>query len=445
MPPSTSNNDTPLTINSIITPPNTKIPIPRLGFGLWQLPGEAALAPTRAALKAGYRHLDSAQLYRNEAQVGEVLRTMAPLRREDVFVTTKQGVRGKTKEETYEMARESVRKISGHEDGDEGYVDLFLVHTPRGGYETRKEIWVDALERLHAEGRARLIGVSNYGVEELEEMKAYATVWPPHVNQIEVCLLSPFSFLSLSPLISLFSLLSLSFFLFSFFSQYSPFISFLLFLIVFPPFISPFLLPKPHQTYLPCLPRKTKPLSCGNNLLPSPATSIPPNLSTHTPVPKPHNYLPIYPSGSLNTTSSLFSSPISPLFSPLPKHQKTNNLFPKLNPWSSQNPKTQNTITYCQTHGIVLQAYSPLATGSTTKLSDPSLASIAKKHSKSPAQVLIRYGLQKGWVVLPKSQTGERIVENADVFDGGFELDGGDMEILDGLDCLDEEGEEEEE
>jgi diketogulonate reductase-like aldo/keto reductase len=203
MPPSTSNKDTTLTINSTITPPNTKIPIPRLGFGLWQLPGEAALTPSRAALKAGYRHLDSAQLYRNEAQVGEVLRTMAPLRREEVFVTTKQGVRGKTKEETYEMARESVRKISGYGngDGEEGYVDLFLVHTPRGGYETRKEIWVDALERLHAEGRARLIGVSNYGVGELEEMRGYATVWPPHVNQIEVRIFfldSSFPSLSLS-------------------------------------------------------------------------------------------------------------------------------------------------------------------------------------------------------------------------------------------------------
>ena len=77
-----------------------------------------------------------------------------------------------------------------------------------------------------------------------------------------------------------------------------------------------------------------------------------------------------------------------------------------------------------------MQAYSPLAEGA--KMDDPVVQRVAGKHDKSPAQVLIRYGLQKGWVVLPKSATPERIRANTDVFD--FELDEEDVTSLDDLD-----------
>jgi diketogulonate reductase-like aldo/keto reductase len=70
-------------------------------------------------------------------------------------------------------------------DGDDGAVDLFLIHTASGGSAARKEMWL-ALEKLHEAGKARSIGVSNYGVGHIEEMKEYAKIWPPHVNQIEV-------------------------------------------------------------------------------------------------------------------------------------------------------------------------------------------------------------------------------------------------------------------
>lgn len=73
-----------------------------------------------------------------------------------------------------------------------GYVDLFLIHTPSGGSGARKEMW-QALEKLHQEGRAKSIGVSNFGVGHIDEMKAYAKVWPPHVNQIEVRFLRGFT------------------------------------------------------------------------------------------------------------------------------------------------------------------------------------------------------------------------------------------------------------
>ena len=106
--------------------------------------------------------------------------------REDLFLTTKVMSAGGSPEKTYEKCRDSVRKIAGGKEGKEGYVDLFLIHTTSGGKTARKELWL-ALERLESEGLARAIGVSNYGVQHIEEMKEYARIWPPHVNQIEVC------------------------------------------------------------------------------------------------------------------------------------------------------------------------------------------------------------------------------------------------------------------
>jgi diketogulonate reductase-like aldo/keto reductase len=84
-------------------------------------------------------------------------------------------------EKTYQSVLKSVREI----DGGDGSVDLFLIHTATGGKAARKEMWL-ALEKLHESGRAKGIGVSNYGVGHIEEMKEYAKIWPPHVNQIEV-------------------------------------------------------------------------------------------------------------------------------------------------------------------------------------------------------------------------------------------------------------------
>ena len=84
---------------------------------------------------------------------------------------------------------------------------------------------------------------------------------------------------------------------------------------------------------------------------------------------------------------------------------------------------------FCRAHHIQLEAYSPLAHGK--RLDQPVLGRVAKKHGKSPAQVLIRWCLEHDFLVIPKSVRKDRIVENADVFD--FELDGDDMGVLDGL------------
>ena len=85
---------------------------------------------------------------------------------------------------TYERIADSVKKLGG----DSGYVDLFLIHTASGGSDGRKTMWL-ALERALKEGKCKAIGVSNWGVRHVDEMKGYAKVWPPAVNQIEVGLI----------------------------------------------------------------------------------------------------------------------------------------------------------------------------------------------------------------------------------------------------------------
>lgn len=113
--------------------------------------------------------------------MGEAAR-QSGIPRNEVFLTTKILSAGGSAEKTYKKCLDSVHQI----DGEKGYVDLFLIHTPSGGPAAVKEMY-QALERLESEGKARSIGVSNFGVGHIEEMKKYARIWPPHVNQIEVC------------------------------------------------------------------------------------------------------------------------------------------------------------------------------------------------------------------------------------------------------------------
>jgi diketogulonate reductase-like aldo/keto reductase len=156
--------------------------IPQLGFGVFQIPpGEDTQAAVEAALAAGYRHVDTAAVYRNEADVGAAIRAsgLAP---GSVWVTTKlanadQGAA--TARRAFEASLERLGLDA---------VDLYLLHWP---HERRVESW-RVLEQLHAEGLARSIGISNFLVRHLHELFARASV-PPVVNQIE---LSPFLYRS---------------------------------------------------------------------------------------------------------------------------------------------------------------------------------------------------------------------------------------------------------
>lgn len=120
------------------------------------------------------------RFYANEKEVGEAVR-QSGLPRSDVFITTKILHSAGSVDKTYEKLVQSIEKI----DGKDGYVDLFLVHTSSGGSKDRKEMYL-ALEKLLENGKTRSIGVSNWGIGHIEELKSFAKVYPPHVNQIEV-------------------------------------------------------------------------------------------------------------------------------------------------------------------------------------------------------------------------------------------------------------------
>lgn len=154
--------------------------LPQLGFGVYLSFGDLCSKACRVALDCGYRHIDSGQYYENEQAVGDAVK-QSGLKRQDVFLTTKILFPAGSVQASYEQCLESVRKM----DSADGYVDLFLIHSPSRGIDKVKEMW-QALERLHAEGKAKSIGVSNFGIKHIEAMKDYAKVWPPHVDQIEV-------------------------------------------------------------------------------------------------------------------------------------------------------------------------------------------------------------------------------------------------------------------
>lgn len=177
-------------ITDLLPLPNSSARIPRLGFGVYRSPSEQCVQSCLKALDVGYRHIDTAQFYANEAEVGEALRSSG-LPRDQVFVTTKILSPAGSVDATYDKLLASVETIGG----PGGYVDLFLIHSSSSGPAGRKQLW-QALERLLQEGHAKSIGVSNFGVKHIEEMRSYAKVWPPHVNQIEVglSLLRSFSF-----------------------------------------------------------------------------------------------------------------------------------------------------------------------------------------------------------------------------------------------------------
>jgi diketogulonate reductase-like aldo/keto reductase len=245
--------------------------IPQLGLGVWQAPrGQVTRTAVADALRLGYRHIDTARIYGNEADVGAAVRTSA-VPRAEVFITTKlwnddQGYDNALRAFDASLARLGL-----------DYVDLYLLHWPVAG--KRLDSW-RALERIHAEQRARAIGVSNFLAPHLRELLAHCKV-PPSVDQIE---------------------------------------------------LTPFL-------------------------------------------------------------------------------------------------QRRETTALCKQQGIVIEAYSPLTRG--LRFGHPTLLRVASALNRSPAQVLLRWGLQHGYVVLPKSTRPERIAENAAVFD--FELDGHALGELEGL------------
>jgi diketogulonate reductase-like aldo/keto reductase len=165
-----------LSLSSTI-PLNNGVGIPALGLGVFKVPNAEAFKVVSEALEIGYRHIDTAAYYQNERGVGRAVRESG-LAREEVFVTTKLW-------HTDNGYREALAAIDGSLEAlGMDYVDLYLVHWPRGN---RQEAW-RAMERILDEGKARAVGVSNYLVRHLDETIARSPVVPA-IDQIEF---SPF-------------------------------------------------------------------------------------------------------------------------------------------------------------------------------------------------------------------------------------------------------------
>ncbi|MDB5445226.1 MAG: putative oxidoreductase/MSMEI [Phenylobacterium sp.] len=152
-------------------------PMPQVGLGVWQAPAEVTAEVVRAALAAGYRSIDTAAVYRNEAAVGEGVRTSG-VAREEIFVTTKLW----NSAQAYDAAIAACHKSLGRLGMD--YVDLYLIHWPAPRQDRYIEAW-RALIRLREEGHARSIGVSNFMPEHLRRIIAETGV-KPAVNQVEL-------------------------------------------------------------------------------------------------------------------------------------------------------------------------------------------------------------------------------------------------------------------
>jgi 2,5-diketo-D-gluconate reductase A len=249
------------------------VEIPQLGFGVFQIPPEDTEGVVAQALDIGYRHIDTAGAYRNEKGVGAAI-AASDLARDELFVTTKLWNSQQGFDSTLAAFEASLGRL-GFE-----YVDLYLIHWPVPSEDRFVDTW-RAFERIHEEGRARTIGVSNFRVEDLERLEAETDVLPT-VNQIEL-----------------------------------------------------------H-----------------------------------------------------------------------PRLQQA-----ELRAWHAD-------------HQIVTEAWSPLAQGEL--LDDETIVAIAERHGKTPAQAVLRWHLQLGNVVFPKSVTPERIRENIELFD--FELSDAEMAEFERLD-----------
>lgn len=159
------------------------VKIPCVGYGTWQTPaGDVARDSVVAALQCGYRHIDTATAYGNEASVGEGLR-LSGVKREEIFLTTKQWTDVRGYEKTVEAGEKALKALGTD------YIDLYLVHWPAvqkysaQWQELNAATW-KGFEKLYKDGKVRAIGVSNFLPEHLAALKQQCEI-PPMVDQVE--------------------------------------------------------------------------------------------------------------------------------------------------------------------------------------------------------------------------------------------------------------------
>jgi len=150
--------------------------IPQIGLGLWQIKDEAEFKQAfNAAIKAGYKHFDTAQAYHNEQFLGDSIQ-QSGIKREELFITTKIAVQNFGSKKSLNSFNKSLQKLKLD------YVDLVLLHFPVPAL--RKTTW-KVVEEIKKQGLAKSIGVSNYTIKHLQQMEGYATEMPV-VDQVEM-------------------------------------------------------------------------------------------------------------------------------------------------------------------------------------------------------------------------------------------------------------------
>ncbi len=156
---------------------NNGVEMPQLGFGVFQVPDEETTAAVKAALDAGYRSIDTAKVYGNEAGVGKAL-TESGIARDELFITTKLWNSEQGYDATLKAFDASLAKLGLEQ------LDLYLIHWPTPERDLYNDTW-KAFEKLYADGRVRAIGVSNFQPAHLERLLDAGSV-APAVNQVEV-------------------------------------------------------------------------------------------------------------------------------------------------------------------------------------------------------------------------------------------------------------------
>jgi len=165
---------------------NDGVQIPIIGFGTYLAKGDEAYESSLSALKNGYVHIDTAQVYGNEEQVGKAIKDSG-IERSKLFITTKLWVSNFSEEKALPSLYEILKKLGLD------YIDLILLHAPgiptqtleeqKGNPELRKSAW-KALEQFHSDGKVKSIGLSNFWPKHIDELLTFSKI-KPSINQIE--------------------------------------------------------------------------------------------------------------------------------------------------------------------------------------------------------------------------------------------------------------------
>lgn len=155
---------------------NNGLKMPQLGFGVWQVPNDEATPAVAKALEVGYRSIDTAKVYGNEAGVGKAL-SATDVAREDLFITTKVWNTDQGYENTLKAFDASLERLGLD------YVDLYLIHWPTPKFDQFVDTY-KAMEKLYKDGRVKAIGVCNFDIEHLQRLLDECDIVPA-INQVE--------------------------------------------------------------------------------------------------------------------------------------------------------------------------------------------------------------------------------------------------------------------